>query len=170
MREFFSLIEKIENREHYLRGLCNRIKGDRILDIATGSGYLIRNLLDLPVAIFCTDIRASAMKKLKSELKDTKARLYFVCCDATRLPFKSKVFSSAISWSAIAHIQDWQALLREMDRVAEKILLAEPLGEYSLRAFREFALSHEVPEPEEVADFIGAEIERKEFFYLVEKL
>ncbi len=153
MDEFFNVLEGIEEREIILKKLSNKIKDREILlDIATGSGYLIRNLLDKNITIVCLDLNSEVLKKLKTELdaKEKKVKLYYVCCDATKLPFKNSSFSTVTAWSAMAHIPEWKKLLDELYRVAERILLLEPDGGFSVRAFRDFRVKHGMPEYIEV--------------------
>lgn len=130
-----------------MKKLANNIKvGERILDIATGSGYLVRNLLDKNVFIVCLDIDSKPLIKTKSELPD----LNYVRADAGSLPFKNSAFDCVVTWSALVHVEDWRTVIDESFRVSERVLTAEPHGAFSVRAFRDFRCKHNTPNIEEI--------------------
>lgn len=175
MDEFFRLLSDIELREPLLEEACRKVlEGQKILDIATGSGFFIRNLLQKDVAIVCVDFNPSVLLKLKKELDsiEKRARVYYVCCDATRLPMGDGNVDITTSWSAIAHIPDFRKMMGELKRVTNtKIILVEPTGEYYIRAFRDFRCQHELPGKEKILPELAgfrSKIKEKKGFLLIE--
>lgn len=172
MERFFQLLENLGHRERELRSLAQVDEG-WVLDVTTGSGYLVRNLLAKNLHVVCVDISGGALTKLRGELEGKgEATMHFLCADATRLPFSEDSFPLAMAWSALAHIPDWGELVEELWRVSREIKLLEPRGSYSTRAFRDFKLTHEAPPPGEVEEKcrrLGrTKLREGSFFYLLE--
>ena len=146
---FFRLLGGLETRERALKKLADKIKGKgRILDLATGSGYLVRTLLDKDSNIVCLDLDAGPLLKTKGELP----RMMYVRGDALHLPFKESSFDCVISWSALVHIEDWKGVIKEAFKVSSKLLTAEPHGDYEVRAFRDFRCNHKCPSKKELLE------------------
>ncbi len=146
---FFELLGNLEIRETALKKLARKIKeGERVLDIATGSGYLVRNLLNKNAFIVCLDVDSKPLSETKSELPD----INYVCADARHLPFKGTSFDCVATWSALVHIKDWRGVIDESFRVSKRMLTLEPHGAFSVRAFRDFRCSHSYPEIEEIRE------------------
>jgi len=131
-----------------LRELASMVtQGDRVLDIATGAGYLAGHLRDRGAFVICLDIDAEAMAKARAH------GLEWVVADAANLPFKDACFNKVLSWSAMVHIPRWRGVLKEAFRVCcagGKVAFLEPQGAFAVRAFRDFALEHEAPQPGEM--------------------
>ncbi len=146
---FFNLLGGLETREVALQKLASKINnGEHILDLATGSGYLVRNLLDKNAFIVCLDFDAKPLKKTKKELPG----LNYVRGDALHLPFKKSSFDSVISWSTLIHIENWKGVIEEAFKVSNKMLTAEPQGDLQVRAFRDFKCKHAYPKTKELAE------------------
>ena len=144
---FFELLGNLETRETALKKLTGKInEGERLLDLATGSGYLARNLMDKDAFVVCLDRDFGHLIKTKKELPD----LHFVVADARHLPFKSSSFDRVVTWSALIHIENWKQVIRESFRVSSTMLTAEPHGAYCVRAFRDFRCMHTHPEIKEI--------------------
>ena len=166
MQPFFDFLGHLEEREPVLQELAYLLRpGERVLDIATGSGYLARKLKTQRVTM--VDIDPSLVRKSSRWLPGT-----WVCADATRLPFRDRAFDSSVTWTGLAHIPAWQRLLAEMVRVSGmKVLVAEPKGEFALRAFRDFRCTHPVPSIEELTEtlerFGEVEVLEREYFLIL---
>lgn len=107
---FFKLLGSLETRETALKKLTGKInEEERLLDLATGSGYLVRNLVDKDAFVVCLDADSKPLIKTKNELPD----LHFVVADARHLPFKSSSFDRVVTWSALVHIEHWKQVIRE---------------------------------------------------------
>jgi len=149
MREFLELQASLEEREKALKELASNASG-KVLDIATGSGYLVRHLLGHSGRIVGIDLDFISLQKTKNEL--SAQNIDFVCCDARKLPFRDGAFDSTLTWSALVHIPEWMRVVDEIFRVTRGIVVtSEPKGEYSVRAWRDYKSSHEFPTPEEVS-------------------
>lgn len=165
---FFELLGSLETREITLKKLTSKINDkERVLDLATGSGYLVRNLIDKDVFVVCLDLDFGPIIKTKKELPD----LHFVLADARHLPFKSSSFDYVVSWSALVHIEEWKDVVDESFRVSNKILTAEPHGVYCVRAFRDFRCTHKYPEIKEIQKEFEkhgkADVESGEFISII---
>jgi ubiquinone/menaquinone biosynthesis C-methylase UbiE len=174
-RDFFRFLGELEQREKVLAELADDVEdGTRVLDIATGSGYLMRNLLGRKVSLTCMDIDPKALLSLRKEMstrEEEECSIDYICSDAACMPFKSSSFDVSVSWSALAHIEPWQEVVKEMFRVAGKAMTAEPKGEYVVRAFRDFRCKHRPPAPSEVAEefkrYGEVRIEEDEFLVVI---
>jgi|GEM_PF-1642313 ubiquinone/menaquinone biosynthesis C-methylase UbiE len=174
-RNFFNILGDLEQREEILAQLAEKIEeGSKVVDIATGSGYFARNFLEREVFLVCVDIDTRALMSLKKELSSIskKAHFEFIISDAAWLPFKEHVFEYSIGWSALVHIKDWRISVEEMFRVSRNIILAEPSGEYAVRAFRDFMYNYSPPSPREwLGEFYrrgSVNIKIKDFVMVVE--
>ena len=134
------LLGEIESRERVLRRVAELCSG-RVLDVATGSGYLARKI---PGRVVCLDIDASRVARIGD----------VVVGDARRMPFRSESFDVVAAWSALAHIAEWREAVAEMFRVARRLVItAEPRGKLALLAFRDFRCEHELSVEEVAAEF-----------------
>jgi demethylmenaquinone methyltransferase/2-methoxy-6-polyprenyl-1,4-benzoquinol methylase len=84
----------------------------RILDMASGTGYLAQGLSH--VDLVCTDISIEMLKRARS-----KAIGDFIVADAHRLPFKDGVFDGAVSSFAMHEITRPGIALNEMFRTLQ---------------------------------------------------
>ena len=135
------LLGEVERREEVLRRVAELCTG-RVLDVATGSGYLARKIR---ASLTCLDIDAARVARIGE----------VVVGDARRMPFRSESFDVVASWSALAHIAEWREVVAEMFRVARRLVItAEPHGKLALLAFRDFGCEHELS-VEEVAEEFG---------------
>ncbi len=84
--------------------------GMRILDIASGTGYVAEILK--PATVICTDITAEMLDRAR-----TKTNAEFFLSDAHYLPFRNEMFDAAISTFAMHEMADQKKVLSEMFRV-----------------------------------------------------
>ena len=165
---FFKLLGGLQTREEALKKLAGKIKNkERILDLASGSGYLIRNLLGKDAYIVCLDLDSGPLLKTKKELPN----MAYVRGDALHLPFKKSAFDYVISWSALVHIEDWKGVIKEAFKVSRRLLSAEPHGDYEVRAFRDFRCKHKCPDKKELLEefekYGASEIEHVDFISII---
>jgi ubiquinone/menaquinone biosynthesis C-methylase UbiE len=87
-------------------------KGKRILDMASGTGYLAERL-DV-VDLVCTDISIEMIRRARAKSKGD-----FVLADAHRLPFRDEVFDAVVSSFALHEVAQPSDVMEEMFRVLE---------------------------------------------------
>lgn len=92
------IIQKIQNEKPVL-----------LLDIATGRGELFQELLlhiSAKTQIICTDLSFQVLKydRLKAKKINPNAKVNYIACDATRLPFNSSSIDMAVSFFGIANM------------------------------------------------------------------
>lgn len=168
LEEFFDFSSNIEKREPLLAEVVSLLEpGEHVLDIATGSGYLARQMTRQKVV--CVDLDPAVIQKTAAMIPGT-----YVCADAVMLPFKDASFDSAVAWTGAAHVPDWRGLFREMARVTRaggKLIAAEPIGDYSTRAFRDIRCTHPMPSltemTEELQKYGNVETLEKDYFAII---
>lgn len=145
---FWNLVEGIERRERALKALASKLEGGgRVLDLATGSGYLIRHLSRGAVGV---DIDREALLRARRELPEYE----YVQADATSLPFRDDAFDRIGGWSVLVHVPDWRKVVEEMMRVLDikgRIVLCEPIGS-AVRAFQDYRCTYEPPTADEMKE------------------
>lgn len=105
----FAMLGQYGRLRRQLLGKIAIKKGSRVLDMASGTGYLAEKL---GVAeLVCTDISIDMLRRAR-----TKANGDFVLADAHRLPFRSGVFDAAVSSFAMHEISHPANALAEMFR------------------------------------------------------
>ena len=93
-----------------LIGKIEITKGRRVLDMASGTGYLAEQLG--VVDLVCTDISIEMLRRARAKSKGD-----FVLADAHRLPFRDGVFDAAVSSFALHEVAQPADVLSEMFRV-----------------------------------------------------
>jgi ubiquinone/menaquinone biosynthesis C-methylase UbiE len=93
------------------------VKGKRVLDCASGTGYGVRMLREVGGAKFVigVDIEADATKYAyrKHRIPATE----FICCSGDGLPLRGASVDIVTSFETIEHVPDDIALIKEFHRV-----------------------------------------------------
>jgi len=105
-----AMFGQYERLRQQLLGKVELKKGRRILDMASGTGYLAERMG--AVDLVCTDISVHMLKRARA-----KAKGDFVLADAHRLPFKDGVFHGTVSSFAMHEVGRPGEVLGEMFRV-----------------------------------------------------
>lgn len=89
----------------------NNKKNEFILDIATGRGILFREMvkqLKAESQIICTDLSFVVLKydRLRAKKINPEAKVNYIACDATHLPFKDNTIDIAVSFGGIQNMLD----------------------------------------------------------------
>ncbi|MCL7416105.1 MAG: methyltransferase domain-containing protein [ANME-2 cluster archaeon] len=105
-----AMLGRYERLRQQLLGKIEIRKGRRVLDMASGTGYLAEKLG--VVDLVCTDISLDMLTRARA-----KANGDFVLADAHRLPFKAGVFHSAVSSFALHEVSRPGVVLDEMFRI-----------------------------------------------------
>lgn len=87
----------------------NNNEGEFILDIATGRGELFREMvksINTESQIICTDLSFEVLKydRLRAKKINPKAKVNYIACDATNLPFKDNTIDAIVSFYGIQNM------------------------------------------------------------------
>ena len=90
-----------------------------VLDVASGSGYGTRYLLNKGAAkVVGIDNSREAIKY--SQEKYQTSGIEFILADAAKLPFENDIFDIVVSFETIEHLDDQEKFLQEIKRVLRK--------------------------------------------------
>ncbi|HIP98744.1 MAG TPA: ubiquinone/menaquinone biosynthesis methyltransferase [Aquifex aeolicus] len=92
-------------------------RGERVLDVACGSGILFGELSKRFKIVIGLDYSLPMLLMAK---KKKIARAYLVRGDALKLPFKDETFDAAVVSLGLRHFGDTESSLREIFRVLKK--------------------------------------------------
>ena len=109
------------DREFWLRGLVEvgRLRdGERVLDFGAGTGRFAH--------LLATTNRVVALDSSNAMLRVARAKGHFECVegDGYRLPFRGDTFDLAMVVMVLQHLGDYGAALREVARVAHRVVVA----------------------------------------------
>lgn len=113
-----------EHRSRY-RFAAQFVAGQRVLDIACGSGFGLRMLVDAGATPIGIDYDAAPLEAI--HVDSPSARL--VRGDATRLPLNSASIDQVVSFETIEHVPDAHAFVAELRRVLKpggRLVLSTP--------------------------------------------
>jgi len=102
--------------------------GDTILDVATGSGRMLLQLLQRGYSVVSGDIDREALERAREGLGDLSDKATLVIMDAHKIQFDDDSFAAATLANAIHHISDPAGALDEITRVLTpngKLLVTE---------------------------------------------
>lgn len=95
--------------------------GARVLDFASGSGFLSELLNRLGYRTVALDIDVTTLRHARERValdpRNAPERARFVCGDGQRLPFADGSFDGVLCLNALHHMPDYRATLAEMLRV-----------------------------------------------------
>ena len=91
--------------------------GDRVLDVASGSGDLARLLARRGAAVVMTDINGAMLGRGRDRVADAGPLLPAAQCDAERLPFAAEAFDCVTIAFGLRNVTRKEAALAEMRRV-----------------------------------------------------
>jgi SAM-dependent methyltransferase len=95
--------------------------GARVLDFASGSGFVTELLNRLGYRTVAIDLDPAtlghARERLRLDARCEAARAAFVGADGQRLPFADEAFDGVLCMNALHHMPDYRAALAEMRRV-----------------------------------------------------
>ena len=104
----------------YAVAVANLRPGDKVLDIAGGTGDLARafaSKVGTQGLVVLTDINEAMLRVGRDRLLDRGVVVPTLTCDAEHLPFADASFDLAIAWDVVEHVQDPERLLAELARV-----------------------------------------------------
>ena len=91
--------------------------GDRVLDVASGSGDLARLVAQLGAEVVMTDINGAMLGRGRDRVADAGQLVPAAQCDAERLPFASGAFDCVMIAFGLRNVTRKEAALAEMRRV-----------------------------------------------------
>ncbi|TFF63812.1 MAG: class I SAM-dependent methyltransferase [Promethearchaeota archaeon] len=97
-----------------------------ILDIATGRGRLLENLIDyLPTNahLVCTDLSLFVLKQDRQSIKKShpKSKVSFIACDVKELPFANRSFDTIVTFHGVTNMREViPKALEEIKRVLKE--------------------------------------------------
>lgn len=95
-------------KKFIIDGISNN-EGEFILDIATGRGELFREMvksINTESQIICTDLSFEVLKydRLRAKKINPEAKVNYIACDATNLPFKDNTIDAIVSFYGIQNM------------------------------------------------------------------
>lgn len=111
------LFEDLEN--HFIADMMAPVKGQSVLDVATGTGRIAVHLAKQGAHVTALDLTPEMMHEAKQKARAARVKVRFVEGNALRLPFKDESFDAVVSirFLHLLSRKDEQAVLREMARV-----------------------------------------------------
>lgn len=101
-------------------GLLDAKKGDRILDLATGTGRVSVGLAEKEVSIFAADLTWKMIERAQEKAAEKRlTNVSFHLADALQLPYKENTFDKVVSirFFHILPFEMQKAILQEIHRV-----------------------------------------------------
>jgi len=113
--------DEATDREFWLRGLVEvgRLRnGERVLDLGAGTGRFAQ--------LLSKTNRVVAFDSSDAMLRAARAKGPFECVegDGHRLPFRQNTFDLAMVVMVLHHLGDYEAALRDVARVAHRVVVA----------------------------------------------
>lgn len=95
-------------KKFIIDGISNN-EDEFILDIATGRGELFREMvksINTESQIICTDLSFEVLKydRLRAKKINPEAKINYIACDATNLPFKDNTIDAIVSFYGIQNM------------------------------------------------------------------
>ena len=92
------------------------LKGKRIIDIACGTGYGAKLLIDCGASeVVGIDISTEAIEFAKKKYQHPS--LHFLISDATKTSFKENTFDCVVSFETIEHLKNYRNFKTEVQRI-----------------------------------------------------
>lgn len=111
--------------------LGKAFKEKKLLDIATGSGYIAIEMAKLGLQVTACDLSSQAIKNLEKYKRQFNLKnLKLIVCKAEELPFKNQTFDYITANAILEHIPEEQRAIDEWKRVLKKkgkMFIAVPL-------------------------------------------
>jgi ubiquinone/menaquinone biosynthesis C-methylase UbiE len=139
----------IAREERYFEPFIRSLEGNRVLDLACGTGRWLEKALAKGVRLGAGVDWSPAMLRVAGKKRSLQGKL--IRADCLSLPFRSAVFDFVICSFALGHVRELQNAARELARVTQpkgEIFVSDLHPEASARGwrtgFREAALSVEI--------------------------
>jgi len=94
--------------------------GERILDVATGTGWTARRIVARGASVIGVDLGADLIEAAKACAADARLTIDFRVGDAEALPFEDQSFDAVISTCGVMFVSKPEAAAAELARVCKK--------------------------------------------------
>jgi SAM-dependent methyltransferase len=96
---------------------CMDIRGKRILEVGSGTGYDSVHLATLGAEVYALDLTATALRLTRATSGEHDADVRLVVGDTLCLPFQDGAFDLVFSQGLLEHFSDPRPVVREQARV-----------------------------------------------------
>ena len=100
-------------------GLAGISEGDRVLDVATGTGYMAMAVADIGAEVIATDFTLEMLLEARAALEG-QGKIELALTDADRLAFSNDSFDVVTCRVAFHHFANPQLAIGEMSRVCKQ--------------------------------------------------
>jgi SAM-dependent methyltransferase len=94
--------------------------GERVLDVATGTGWAARRVAARGATVTGVDLGADLLEAAKAAAAEIPITIDFRVGDAEKLPFEDQSFDAVISTCGVMFVRNHQAAAAELARVCRK--------------------------------------------------
>jgi SAM-dependent methyltransferase len=103
--------------------LLARWPAARVLDVGGGHGQLTGPLVEAGHEVTVVGSDPACAHRVRQWVERGRAR--FDVADLLHLPYADRAFTAALSYRLLPHVEDWRGLVRELCRVAERVVLVD---------------------------------------------
>jgi ubiquinone/menaquinone biosynthesis C-methylase UbiE len=96
------------------------VKGRKILEVGAGSGRDSVRLVKMGATVFVLDYVVDSLLVVRKEASKAGVQTYFVCGDATKMPFRDECMDVVFHQGLMEHFRDPAPLLEENRRVLRR--------------------------------------------------
>ncbi|MBI3606620.1 MAG: class I SAM-dependent methyltransferase [Nitrospirae bacterium] len=105
--------------EHCVNRLAPR-SGERVLDVATGTGWTARRVAARGATVTGVDLGLDLIEAAKAAAAEARLNIDFRVGDAEKLPFDDQSFDAVTSTCGVMFVRDPEAAAAELARVCKK--------------------------------------------------
>ena len=109
-----------ESQEQVIASFLEPLSGKRVLDVGTGTGRAAIALARRGADIVAVDASAEMLAVARRRAAEAKVTVDFKSGDAHGLSFDARSFDAVVCLRVLMHAPDWQQLLAELCRVADR--------------------------------------------------